>query len=186
MEKVRDEVEGLIEEILDAEAESGNRDPMASRFVNILSKIQEDQQARVVQEQREVLKKRLCAMLDGSPELRVEEATLTQLESMVARGNGYRGVLHVDQLLAGRHALEEFVGNAEEAQDAVGAMDDAPQAVAMPRDAWEAARIMAQQPPRPGARLDARAAERARMDAMREMLAQQPRGVMFNNPIPRG
>lgn len=185
MEKVRDEVEGLIEEILDAEAESGNRDPMASRFVNILSKIQEDQQARVVQEQREVLKKRLCAMLDGSPELKVEEATLTQLESMVARGNGYRGTLHVDQLIAGRHVLEEFVGNAEEARELVG-MDEAPQAVAMPRDAWEAARIMAQQPPRPGARLDARAAERARMDAMREMLAQQPRGVMFNNPIARG
>lgn len=169
MEKVRDEVEGLIEEILDAEAESGNRDPMASRFVNILSKIQEDQQARIVQEQREVLKKRLCAMLDGSPELKVDEATLTQLESTVARAVPYRGILHVNQLLVGQNDLEEFLENAEEAQEAIQV------------NPQEVANGMVQHAPRPGARLDAGAAERARMDAMREMLARQPRHVIFNN-----
>lgn len=109
MEKVRTEIEDLMEEILDQEAEKGELDSLTSRFSNVLMKMQEEQAELAAKEARDKVKQRLCAVLDASPDLRVNELNLVALEDLVRQGNPYRREIGADALIAGQQVLQERI-----------------------------------------------------------------------------
>lgn len=123
------EVEDLMEEILDMEAEHGALDPLTSRFVSVLAKVQEESAIMVLKEARNKLKERFCAMLDGSPELHVAEGSLRQLENLVARKMAYQGTLDAEQLIGGGAELRMIVDDlAEQVEEQEDAEEEARQA----------------------------------------------------------
>lgn len=200
MEKIQAEVEGLMEEILDEEAETGESNPLASRFVNILTRVQEDAAAQRIKEERNKLKGRLCDLLDQCPELKVDLGTVNTLEQMALRGEHYRGILGVRQLIAGEGALDERVERdgdlAHEAlaargipdheieahlDDFQGGLEAMIQPVADPRQLPPIQPMPAGMRGPAAPRINQQAAARAREQMMRDMLAAQARGhVIFN------
>lgn len=107
MEKLNQEFEGLMEDVLDMEAEKGELDPLTTRFMNVMSGLQESMKEQKAKEERESLKKRLCAVLDASPLLKVDLRTLATLEELVKSGRPYGGELVAGQLVDGEDAVRE-------------------------------------------------------------------------------